>query len=485
MRIRDVWKLIRAAWPNKSLEEFAEEMRQGQDAYPTRAGVPMGPSSAMGISAFFCGVNLIMGAMASMKCVLYRRTGEDSRERFRDHPLYRVLHDRANPYLTAHAWKRAISGQLVLWGSTRSIMLRDPYRGTITGVEKILDPSQVKKFVEKKTGRPSYDITYGPGEKETLTREGPRFVFDVPGPGFSGQSGFSLLGLARESMGLTAAMEIYGQQFFGKGVHTGGFVERPLEAPKFASDEARQRFMESIAASYSGLQNQGKYVLLEEGSKFNPNIMPLEDAQFLTSRTFQIDEVARWLNLSPARLKELSRATFSNIEQLQIMDLQDCFLPWASLIEAEMNAQLIEPDMQDRAFAEFDMDSLLRADTVSEANALALERQWGITNADEWRAKKNRNPQPDGQGKKYLVPSNYTVADKIGENPAPGDAKSPTAPSPAEPDQAQAKAPARLDIRVGAALRKKRFENITYDQGGVMIAADIIEEELNGEEAHP
>jgi len=428
MKLRDLVKVIRAAWPNQSLEEFAEEMRQARDGGPTRAGVDMGPTAAMGISAFFCGVNLIMGALASMKYVLYRRTGETSRTRFREHPLYRVLHDRVNKYMTAHQWKRTTAGHLVLWGNSYSIMLRDPYRGTIIGVEKILHPSKVKVFREKGTGRLSYEITHGIAEKETLFREGPRFVFHIPGPGFNGVTGYSLLTLARESMGLTAAMESYGQNYFGKGVHAGGFIERPLEAPKFATDEARKRFMESIAESYSGLKNQGKYVLLEEGSKFHENVMPLQDSQFLTSRTFQIAEVARWLNLSTARLKELSRANFSNIESLQIMDLQDCYLPLCDLFESETNTQLIEPELQDEAFAEFMLDSLLRADSVSRNNALAVQRQWGIINADEWREIENRNPQPDGIGRKYLVPTNYTVADKIGE-PIP-----PTAPlHPQEP----------------------------------------------------
>ncbi len=415
IRIRDRLAHFLAAWPNESLEEFAERMRKGMDGEPTRAGVPMGPTNAMGISAFFCGVNLIMGALASMKYIVYRRTGESSRERFRAHPLYRVLHNRANPYMTAHQWKLASFGHLILWGNAYSIMLRDPYRQTIIGVERILHPSQVRVFRDKKTGRLFYEIEYSPGNKETLTREGARFIFHIPGPGFNGVTGYSVLALARESLGLTAAMEIYGQNYFGQGVHAGGFLERPLEAPKFKDDDARKRFMESIAASYSGIMNQGKYVLLEEGTKFNKNILPLEDAQFLTSRTFQIDEVARWLNLSPTRLKELSRATFSNIEHLQIMDLQDCFLPWCTLIESETNAQLVEPDLQDDVFSEFMMDSLLRADSVSRNNALAVQRQWGIINADEWREMDNRNPQPDGQGKKYLVPSNYTVADKVGE----------------------------------------------------------------------
>jgi len=434
MKLRERLRLFlsSAGWPNITLDDLDQMMDAAWSGQQTRAGVPMGPTNAMAISAFFCGINLIMGAIASMPCLLYRRTDEESRERYRDHPLYGVLHDQVNPYMTAHQWKRAMMGNVVMRGNAFSIMTRDPYRGFTMGVERILDREQVSIERDKKTGRLFYEITYGPGEKETLTREGsPRFMFHLPGPGFNGITGFSLLTLARESLGLTAAMEQFGQQYFGRGVHASGFLERPLEAPKLSTQEARNRLVQGIIEQYSGLSNQGKLVLLEEGTKFNRNTVPLEDAQFLASRTFQIQEVARWLNMSPSRLKDLSRATFSNIEQLQIMDLQDCFMPWASLFEAEIHLQLVEASIRDEVFPEFLMDALLRADTVSQANALAIERQWGVTNADEWRAMKNRNPQKGGVGKKYLVPKNYTIADKIGEEPE-APAFQPTAPQPDE-----------------------------------------------------
>jgi HK97 family phage portal protein len=434
MRMRERFRLFRAAgaWPDITLEEFAQQMDAALDGGQTRSGVPMGPTNAMAISAFFCGVNLIMGAIASMPCLLYRRTDKQSRERYQEHPLYGVLHDQVNPYMTSHQWKRAMTGRVVLWGNAYSIMTRDPREGVTTGVEQILDTPQVRVMKEKKTRRLIYEITHGPGNKELLARDtSPRFIFHIPGPGFNGLTGYSIINLARESLGLTAAMEQFGQQYFGKGVHASGFLERPLEAPKLQTEEARKRLVQSIIEQYAGMANQGKLVLLEEGTKFNRNTIPLEDAQFLLSRTFQIEEVARWLNLSPARLKDLSRATFSNIEQLQIMDLQDCFMPWASLIESEIHMQLIEERNRKNVFPEFLMDALLRADSVAQANALAIERQWGITSADEWRAIKNRNPQPDGIGQKYILPSNYTIAAKLGETDFPATA--PSGPVPEQP----------------------------------------------------
>jgi len=416
VKFRERMKLFRvaAAWPNISLDEFAEQMRQAAEGQKTRSGVDIGPTQAMGIAAFFCGVNLITGWMASCKCILYERIDETSKRRIKTHPLYSVLHDRFSPTMTAyHGW-RTLTGHLVFWGNAFAIKIRDPYRGILLGL-RILHPSQVKTFRVKGTLDLYYEVKLEENTRPlTLTRNE---IFHIPGPGFNGMTGFSVLSLARNSLGLTAAMEQYGQNYFGSGIQAGGFIERPLEAPKFETSGTKKRLEESISQNYSGPDKQGKFIVLEEGMKFKENTIPLDDAQFLVSRTFQIQEIARWLNLPPHKLKELSRATFSNIEHQQIENIQDNLQPWAALIESEICLQLIEPEEQSDLFAEFLLESLLRGDMVAQNNALAIERQWGIINADEWRAIKNRNPQPDGQGEKYLVPSNYTVADKIGELP--------------------------------------------------------------------
>lgn len=429
MKLRDRVKLFRvsAAWPNISLDEFADQMNQAALGADTKAGVAIGPTSAMAISAFFCGVNLIMGWMASCKCILYERLDEFSRRRLKEHPVYRVIHDRFSPTMTAHQGWRTMVGHLILWGNAFALKVLDPYRGDLLGL-RILLPSQVKVKRIKGTMTLLYEVIFeGSATPVTLTREQ---IFHVPGPGFNGLTGFTVLSLARESLGLLAAMEQYGADFFGQGVNAGGFLEHPNKL----SEDAYKRLQESIKEK-SGLKGSHKWHILEEGMKFNKNLIPLEDAQFLLSRTFQIQEVARWLNLPPHKLKELSRATFSNIEHQQIENIQDNLQPWATLIENEIWLQLIHPEEQSRLFTEFLLESLLRGDTVSQNNALAIERQHGIINANEWRSIKNRNPQEGDQGNKYLVASNMMDAAMVGKVPA-----APTYPPgviPSKPDENQ------------------------------------------------
>jgi HK97 family phage portal protein len=460
MKLRERMKLFRvaAAWPDITLDEFAEQMKSAAEGGETRSGIRVSAQGAMNLSAVYNAVNLISGSIASCSFILYRRLDEQSRERLRGHPLYAILHHRVGPNMTSHQWVRTSVAHLLFWGNAYSIILRDGYRGAILGL-KILHPNQVKIYQVKDTSDLLYEVKLLSGKEVTLTRAD---ILHIPGLGFNGVTGFSVLSLARESFGLTTAAEVFGQNFFGSGVNAGGFLERPLEAPKLATKEARERLLESIREGYSGMGNQGKWILLEEGTKFNKNIIPLEDAQFLLTRTFQIDEVARWFNIPPHKLKELTRATFSNIEHQQIEYIQDTIQPWCTLIETEVNAQLIEPDRQDELFAEFLLDSLLRGDSVARNNALAIQRQWGIINADEWRQKENMNPQPDGQGQKYLVPTNYTVADKIGE-PVPA-----TAPQPST-DSVPA---ANVLLRVGAA--EKRAEGVLIGLQNLASRMDAI-----------
>ncbi len=441
MKLRDRVKLFRvsAAWPDISLDEFAEQMNHAAFGADTKAGVTIGPTSAMAISAFFCGVNLITGWLASCKCILYERMDEMSRRRLKDHPVYRVIHDRFSPTMTAYQGWRTMAGHLVLWGNAFAQKIANPYNGDLLGL-RVLHPSQVKVMRVKGTMSLLYEVRLEENtEPKPMTREQ---IFHIPGPGFNGLTGFSVLSLARESLGLTAAMEQYGAEFFGQGVNAGGFLEHPNKL----SDEAHKRLKESIEEK-TGLKGAHRWHILEEGMKFNKNLIPLEDAQFLLSRTFQIQEVARWLNLPPHKLKELSRATFSNIEHQQIENIQDCLQPWATLSENEIWLQLIRPEEQGRLFAEFLLESLLRGDTVAQNNALAVERQWGIINADEWRAIKNRNPQEGDQGRKYLVPSNMMDAAQVGKvKPAPTYPPGAVPVKPAEepaPDEGDEEDPAK------------------------------------------
>ena len=112
----------------------------------------------------------------------------------------------------------------------------------------------------------------------------------------------------------------------------------------------RKNLKKSFNEAYSGLGNTARVIVLEEGLEFKKTIMPLEDAQFLQSRIFSVQEMARWLNIPPHKLKDLSKATYSNIEMEQMSYYQDTLRPWLERWESVMHTKLLTGRDQEKAF---------------------------------------------------------------------------------------------------------------------------------------
>lgn len=164
--------------------------------------------------------------------------------------------------------------------------------------------------------------------------------------------------------------------------------------------------------------------------KWEPMGMPPEHAQFLETRSFQVSEIARLFRVPPHMIGDVERSTSwgTGIEQQATGFLVFTIRPWLVRWEQVLNWDLFG----DRSpfFAEFLVDGLLRGDSASRATALQIQRQNGIINADEWREIENLNPQPDGQGKAYLVPLNMVPADRLNDVIDAQVAPKPAAPAP-------------------------------------------------------
>jgi len=218
-------------------------------------------------------------------------------------------------------------------------------------------------------------------------------------------------------------METFQSRFYGAGTNLGAIFQHPGRL----SQQAHDNLQKDLTEKYAGLAKSQKAIILEEGMTFKKVGMPLNDAQFLESRTFQVVEIARWFNLPPHKLKELSKATFSNIEQQQIEFVQDTIRPWLVRWEQHTSWKLLDEGERRRLFAEFMIDALLRGDIETRNAALSTQRMNGAINANEWRAMLNMNPIPGRAGTLYWQPLNMTDAgepDTIAASegpPAPDD----------------------------------------------------------------
>lgn len=369
---------------------------------PTASGAVINEHTALNISAFYCGVNLISDAIKNMPLLTYRRLSPMGKQPATDHPIYTLLHRRPNPYITPSRFKKLLNMWAIVWGNGRAEIERDR-RGRPIALWPI-HPSRCTTY-QRPDGEIFHQVYSDNGRVDSLEDQDMLHHFGLSKDGICG---LSIIGMARESLGMTVSAEEYGSRFFGNNAQPSIALMHPAQLSELAKNNLKKSWIEQYAGP-----NIHAPAVLEEGMKMEKISMPNEDAQFLETRAFQITEIARWLNIPPHKLKDLSRSTFSNIEHQSLEFLSDTILPWATDLEEECDRKLFDDREQPEYFTEFLIDSVLRADTKSRNEAYEIMRRNGIINADEWRSKENMNPLPNGQGEDYLVPLNMTTASQF------------------------------------------------------------------------
>lgn len=231
----------------------------------------------------------------------------------------------------------------------------------------------------------------------------PSDVLHVPGLGFDGLVGYSPIAMAKNAIGMAIACEEYGAKFFANGATPGGI----LEHPGVVKDPERVR--ESWNSAFGGSSNANKVAVLEEGMKYTPISISPEQAQFLETRKFQINEIARIFRIPPHMIGDLEKSSFSNIEQQSLEFVKYTLDPWVCRWEQSMQRVLLSPDEKKNYFFKFNVDGLLRGDYQSRMNGYAVGRQNGWMSANDIRELENldRIPEEEG-GDLYLINGNMT-----------------------------------------------------------------------------
>lgn len=367
------------------------------DGPPTATGRTVSQDSAMRVSAVFACVRVRAETVASLPLMVYRRLEGGGKERDSAHPLYSLLHDAPNPELTSIEFRELQTAYCDLWGNAYAEI---DWGGD--GQVRALWPLPPHRVAEERSAvGVYYVVTLPSGDRKGL----PAWrVWHT-----RGFMGLSVIGQARESIGLAMATEEFGARFFGNDSRPGGV----LKSPKALSQSAAENLKLSWEAAHGGLSNRHRVAVLEEGIEWQQIGLPPEDAQFLQLREFQVQDIARFFRVPPHKIADLRRATFSNIEHQSIEFVVDCIRPLCVRFEQSAHRSLLAEDDRQTHIIEHVIDGLLRGDTASRFAAYATARQWGWMSADDVRELENQNPLPDGQGKIYLVPMNMTPADQV------------------------------------------------------------------------
>lgn len=378
---------------SSELEAF---LRRGGETW---SGIDVSANSAINVAAVFACVRVIAEDIGKLPFILYE--AGDDRRRATSSPFWKLVHDRPAPHMTSQQFREFGTATALLRGNFYA--LKNPAGRMVTEMLP-LRPDRVEVEQLK-----DFEVVYhvklnDSGERVTLTR---REVFHLPGISLNGYSGVSIITLARQGIALSMATERHGATFFGNGAHPGGVLKHPASL----SDAAYDRLKLSIHDEFNANKSNAP-ILLEEGMDWAAVGMSNEDSQFLETRRFQVEEIARWFRVPPHKIQDLERAHFNNVEQENTNYVVDTLTSWAVRWENAYNNNVIgSPNV----FAELLFEMLLRGDTTSRFAAYQTAVQNGLMSANEVRRRENLPPRVGGD--RFMIPANMQLLDENGEAP--------------------------------------------------------------------
>ena len=368
----------------------------------TTSGKTVTERSAMQMTAVYACVRILSEAIAGLPLHMYRHREDGGKEKATDHPLYLLLHDEPNPEMSSFVFRETLMTHLLLWGNAYAQIIRNG-KGEVVALYPLM-PN--KMSVDRDNNGQLY-YTYQMASEDTPAADAglvilkPSDVLHIPGLGFDGLVGYSPIAMAKNAIGLAIATEEYGAKWFANGAAPSGV----LEHPGTIKDPSRVR--EAWQSQFGGSSNSGKIAVLEEGMKYTPITIAPEQAQFLETRKFQINEIARIFRVPPHMVGDLEKSSFSNIEQQSLEFVKYTLDPWVVRWEQSITRRLLSPDEKRTYYVKFNLEGLLRGDYQSRMNGYAIGRQNGWMSANDIRELENldRIPAEDG-GDLYLINGN-------------------------------------------------------------------------------
>lgn len=381
-------------------------------------GVPVSPWSTLQVAAAYACVKCLADDIAKLPLVVKRRLARGGKRIDLDHPLNHLFR-RPNRWQTPFEFRAYAVAALALRGNSYMPVLRDP-----AGAPRSIVPCNPDKATVSVSpdGHIFYTVNHpliGQGillhADDVIHLRNPHAMVG------DGVMGLSPIMAAQEVLGLALATQQHGAILFRQGAQISGV----LTTDQKLTPEAANRIAQSWRDTYSGVQNMGKVAVLEQNLRFDKLSMTNEDAQFLATRVFSVVEICRIWRVPPHKVFELSRATFSNIENQGQDYINDALMPIGCQLEQRLEETLLFEWERGDVFIEHNFDALLRGDKASRMNAAKTAIDAGIRNPNEVRIEEGLEPY-DG-GDVFRTPLNMAPASAAADG-APGAAE----PKPGE-----------------------------------------------------
>lgn len=389
-----MWRRM-STWARRTLSTFRASLYSISDPTlaavfgfgPNPAGVNVGEASVIGLSAVYRAVSLISGTLAQLPMRTLRDTGDGMRQRINS-----FLDNPGGPHgPTAFEWKETALWHLLLHGNAFAAHV---YGGAGQLIAlALLHPLCVQvelphpDDVEQPVGGKWFYATLVDG---TRRRFDATTMTHIMGPSLDGVRGLSVISVARNSLGTAIAGDQAAAKMFGSGLTVAGMVTPDEDAPDWEDSGA---IKESVNNALTGVENTGSIAVLNRKLKFTRMTMSAEDAQFLQSRQFSIEEIARWFGVPPFELMQTDKQTSwgTGIEAQQRGLGRTTLAPWATRIEQRLSRLLPNP-----RFVEFDFAGLERPTPEAEIRLLMEQVDGGLLTLNEARAIRNLPPVEGG-----------------------------------------------------------------------------------------
>lgn len=367
------------------------------------AGKPVNERTSMQITAVYACIRILAESVAQLPFNLYEYV-EGGKKKAIDHSLYRILHDEPNPEMSSFIFRETLMSHLLLWGNAYAQIVRNN-RGEIIALYPLM-PNKMTVTRDEKTRQIIYKYQNSKQDESNTLQDGEielkaRDVFHIVGLGFDGLVGYSPIAMAKNAIGMSMACEEYGSKFFNNGARPGGV----LEHPGHIADPEKLR--QSWSETFGGSGNANKVAVLEEGMKYTPIAISPNEAQFLETRKFQLNEIARIFRIPPHMIGDLDKSSFSNIEQQSLEYVKYTLEPWLVRWEQEVQRKLLLDSEKNKYFSQFKLEGLLRGDYESRMKGYSIGIQNGFMCPNDIRELENLDMIPKEEGGfTYMVNGN-------------------------------------------------------------------------------
>lgn len=372
------------------------------NGFASSSGVAVNVESAEGVAAVGRAVRLLCDSISVLPLNVYQRDGK-RREIAHGDKLHRLLHWAPNEHQTSFQFRALMQRDLELRGNAYALIVRGVRKEPLALHR--LHPDHVTPRMAD-DGTITYEWAGLNGKREVFRRDQIMHLWSWSDDGLVGRSPIQV---HRDAIGESIAMVRHSSKLFANGARPSGIVTN--DPSTSLGGDSLKALRDDFAKLYTGVENAYRVAVLPGGLSFKPVSMSMDETRFIEGRKLSTRDIARIFGVPPHKIGDLEDATFSNIEHQALEYVTDAILPRITLWEMAIQRDLLMGD--ESRYVKFNVSGLLRGDSKTRAEALAIWRRNGIINADEWRELEDLNPIESGGGDVYIVEKNMVPLDRI------------------------------------------------------------------------